>query len=542
MAEALTLVTDNASSVTANPFRRPNFRWIAYLWVGLFLFSCLIVGAAEHIRHSTPFLKLSGFTLFYNLGARSIATTIASLLMWALIIWWRSHRAIDLYRWETLKDANKPINWAHRAQSRHSQGHTYIGTRPRLMGESERNQVLSTTWVTHTLLLGDERVGWWERFFGPHLALSAEWKNTSIVIDPEATAERAERYGTLFAEECFDVQFFLPFEHQSNHLYLLEGARNLSVALELACIIIPADRKFAKDERALLAILIHALSVEGPVSLGGVYKLLVDHRQEVESLLLDCTEQAWDFDYVPDSVCDSLAAHLKPFDNTNLNRYSVPKDVHSGVNLGYGNDLTFVYAGVPANVPGRDILLRLTYRAIYRQLIASGKALKNPTIFMPHLEAYANVPYLATMLKNLRSSGVGVCCSLPSMQVGTKIYGCDFFQLKEEFEISLRFPRFANPSDIEPFRPSPANLQVSQRHTYVGDVWQRLRQRACIEPLLVPWYVRSSWRANTALLLHSEGLKKSPSNPAPQILCKSQQREEYLRVVCLPAVGVIRDL
>ena len=487
------------SEGTTNPFRCPGYHWFLYPWLGLFLTGVLGVGIASYIKFDLSISSMGADIVALYAHGGIVLITVLSALYWLLVFVGRSYLAVEYNRSQTFKELAKPILWAERVRSDQSQGYVYLGTRLRSVGGSSRHQVLSTNKVVHTLLLGHKRTGLWERFFEPHLTMSAEWKTSSVIIDPESTLKRAKRYGSLYANQGYDVQIFTPYEAHSHHLYLLEGAHDLGTAQELAAIVVPTEAT-ADEERGLLAILIFGLSKRGPVTLGAIARLLKTNRREVESILVDVTEPYWGFDMLSASVYDRLAARLESFENENLCRFSRPDNAHTNINLGYGNYFVFAYLGLPANIPGRDILLRLFLRLVSKQLLTSATNLVNPILFLPHLEVYGFMPKLAQMLQLLRSEEVSVCTSLPSAQVGMKIYGRGFYQLKTAFDLSIRFPRYSKPSDIELFRPISANLKPKRRYTHMGNIWQRLKQPAKYEPLLIPWHEQFRWTADAALL------------------------------------------
>ena len=502
MPEQLAEISPSSSERMSPPFRRPNVALLFYLWTILFFVFYLAVGTVGWLRFSLSFTELVTTIFRTNVVGNLLIITIWSIISWVLLYCVDSYVTLRNYRVRSVVGPENVVPSVYRVKSERGWGYRYFGARVRSLSRVRYWQILSDHETAHTLLLGDKRVNWWERYLLPQLLLSAEWENATIIIDPEATEARAEQLGSWYTGQYSDVQLFMPFSGLSHHLYLLEGAQEWDIARELAWIVIP--EKQAQQERLLFTVLIAVLAQREPVSLGMVYRLLVGKRETLESMLLSATELVWEFDNLSTQVFERLATRLEPFNDARLDRWSVPKNFHSDVDVTYGYGMTHIYAGIPVDVPGRDVLLRLTVNALCRQLLDRTYLLYKPIILLPQLEAYGYIGNLTETLSALKSLEISVCGSLPSARAGKQLYGEEFERLKQAFSASLRCPRHAYPDDIELYRASAAHLPMSSSHSYLADVWQRIRKPAHYEPLLVPWWQRYGWRSSAALLHRKE--------------------------------------
>ena len=513
-------------ATTTSPFHPLRLSsLIIYIWLFCLVYFTLSLAFLLWIGHSISLKTILLENPSFFIGPLSFITTF-TIVFWLSTSWYESRDILSSYRSSSFIRSDT-ISWVRRVGSDNDKGNLYLGTRYRSVGNSSRWQVLSNKNASHVLLIGDNRVDWWNAFHLEQLLLSGVWGNSVIIIDPEATQARAQQLGTWYAARDFDTQCFMPYAPFSNHLNLLEGASEWEEAQELAAIVL-SEHNPEQREILLLATLFYLLANNGPVSLGAVTRLL-KNKKRLESLLLNCTERTWAFDDVPTEVYERLTTHLAPFDDPNLDRWSVPSGTHSNIDVHYGASSTFVYAGIPIDTPGRGVLLKLVWRALSQQLLNASENLVNPILLLPKLETYGHISDLRQKLTALKEKEVSVCASLPSVEAAIHLYGEEFSDLEHLFQTSLRFPRYARPSDIERFRTSRASLEMSPSHSYAGDFWQRLNRPKYYEPLLVPQHQRKKWGETDALLQQRGELPSMVSLPPFHLLKECDMEEDFLR-------------
>ena len=429
---------------------------------------------------------------------------------------------VSRYRKRIVVNLDEPIPEVERVNVDIDRGCHYLGTRAHDVGQAKHLTTLTSRKKGHLLLLGDDTSDWWQRYFLPHLLHSAYWGSSVVLIDPWASVQRAEGLCTLFARRGFDTQVFLPGSStQTMHMHLLEGVGDPERAAGVARLIFPGANQEIK--RLLLTKLLPRLARSGPVTLGDVHKFLTRPQPDVERDLAELMADVWEKTSVHHSVYQDIAARLEAFNLPTLDRQCRPaEDARLNIALGVTCEhRVFVYAGVAPHFPQKQLLSRLIWMWLNRNLKLYAEDLVNPFFLLPQLETYGPLPCLAVELWYLEHKGVGVCTSLPSTRRGARLYGLQGVEsLQRRFSFTLRLPRFAEPGDVEPYRDSVASLPFTHKHTFWGDAAARLFAPRAYEPLLVPRRHRRYWPTSMALL------QRKKQRPAAVSLLEPCQLEQ----------------